>query len=113
MTLFDPGLQPERTELAWRRTSLALALGSLLSLRMLPVALDSIAWVVPGIVGLVCSGLVWHAARHRYDKVTGAVLADGDRAELPDGRLIAATAGFVLTTGIAGLAVVIGLGAGV
>jgi Domain of unknown function DUF. len=107
MTLFDPGLQPERTELAWRRTSLALALGALVSMRILPDALGSIAWVIPGAAGLVVAALIWYAGRHRYDRVNDAVLADGDRAALPDGRLIAATAVFVCAGALAALAVVI------
>jgi len=89
VTLYDPGLQPERTELAWRRTALALAVGSLVSMRVLPVMLDSLVWIVPGIVGLVASALLWIAARARYRAVYRAIHPIENPALLPDARLIA------------------------
>lgn len=70
---FDPGLQPERTELAWRRTALAIAIGSLVSLRIFPLMLPSAfaAWgFVPGAVGLVAACALWSAARRRQLRMT-------------------------------------------
>jgi uncharacterized membrane protein YidH (DUF202 family) len=82
--LFDPGLQPERTELAWRRTTLALAVGALVALRLLPPALGS--WsIIVGLAGLVLAVLIWvlayrrahhtnHALRHNYGQLPGGGL---------------------------------------
>ena len=66
--LYDPGLQPERTELAWRRTALAIAVGSLLSLRVFPLVLPTGAegWgLLPGVLGVGTAALLWIAARRR------------------------------------------------
>lgn len=111
MRLFDAGLQPERTELAWRRTALALAAGSLISLRLLPAVFGGIAWITPGIVGVLASGVIWLAVRRRFARVNAVLLEHVD-APLPDGRLLLAAAVFVLAGGIAGLAlaVVVALG---
>jgi putative membrane protein len=99
----DPGLQPERTELAWRRTALALAIGCLISIRLLPEALGDVIWALPGFLGLLASGGLWIAAQRRYRQMEGALGASTPM--LPDGRT-----GFALAA-IAFLAAVLGLGA--
>lgn len=69
----DPGLQPERTELSWRRTLLALAVASLVAVRVLSDALG--AWaVVVGAGGLAAAAVLWAVARRRH-RVASAVFA--------------------------------------
>ena len=102
-TLFDPGLQPERTELAWRRTALALAVGSLVAVRLVPVALGDPWWAFAGFAGLLLAATIWIGARRRARAVQRA-LRDGDRAPLPGGAPLLL---FALATGAAGL---LGLG---
>lgn len=107
---FDPGLQAERTELAWRRTTLSLAIGSIVAMRILPAILDHPLWVIPGVLGLVAAGIIWAASRHRYTRVSGATLEHGERAVLPDGRLpllVASTAFGVGLFGVVVLAIVV------
>ncbi|MGW9156773.1 DUF202 domain-containing protein [Microbacterium sp. NPDC055665] len=73
---FDPGLQPERTELAWRRTALAIAIGSVVSLRIFPLLLpsDAAAWgFAPGVIGIGAACAFWVAARRRQLQTTGAL----------------------------------------
>ena len=101
---FDPGLQPERTELAWRRTALATAVGSLVAMRLLPAALGDPLWVVPGVVGLVVSGAIWVRARARYLS-SAPLLESGRLDDLPDGRLLFALALVVVGIGVLGLVV--------
>jgi Domain of unknown function (DUF202) len=62
--LFDPGMQPERTDLAWRRSTLSVIVGALIALRLLPPTLGT-GGVVVGLGGLLVAVLLWPLARPR------------------------------------------------
>jgi lysylphosphatidylglycerol synthetase-like protein (DUF2156 family) len=82
--LFDPGLQPERTALAWRRTALTLAVGAVVSFRLLPPVLG--LWsVAVGVAGLLLSTATWILAGRRARRVQGALLRSS--GPLPGGGL--------------------------
>ena len=86
----DRGLQPERTALAWRRTVLALAVGALVSVRLLPSVLGD--WTVAtGLAGVVAAAGLWVAARRR-SAATDAAFRDPAVAAMPGGALLAAAA---------------------
>lgn len=92
----DPGVQPERTELSWRRTLLALAVGSLVSVRVLADVLGDWA-VVTGLGGLAAAAVLWAVARRRH-RAVGAVFAGRAPASaMPGGALLLAVA---LTTAV-------------
>lgn len=63
--LFDPGLQPERTALAWRRTCLAFLVLSAASFRVLPERLGAGGYVGSS-VAVVLSSLLLCAVHARY-----------------------------------------------
>lgn len=93
--LFDPGLQPERTRLAWQRTLLSIAVGCVVSMRTLPSIWGPGAFVV-GAVGVLGLAVVGWTVRRRIGKVDDAL---GAGEPLPDG------APFMLVTVlVAGLA---------
>lgn len=108
---FDPGLQIERTELAWRRTALSIAIGSLLSLRVLPLALpaDVTVWgLIPGAIGLLGACVLWLAAHRRQVRVNAAMhhASEGAaRGDLPGGGLPFALAALTVGLGVFALAV--------
>lgn len=104
MTVFDPGLQPERTELAWRRTALALGGASLIAVRLLPAVLGSPWWALIGLAGLLASGVLWGGARRRYRRIDAALAG---RGSLPGGALLAMLAVCVFAAGLAGFVVVL------
>lgn len=88
----DPGLQEERTELAWRRTLLAIAAGALLAVRVLSDALGVAALVV-GAAGLVVTATLWIAVgRRRAPGAPPRGLRAAPVAARSDGRLLAVTA---------------------
>ena len=82
--LFDPGLQPERTALAWRRTALTLAVGAVVSFRLLPPVLG--LWSIGvGLSGLVLTATTWVLAGRRARRIHHALLTSS--GPLPGGGL--------------------------
>lgn len=112
MALYDVGLQPERTELAWRRTALAIAVGSLVSMRILPVMLDSALWIIAGVIGLIVAALLWVAARARYRAAYRALEPVEDASRLPDARLLLASVLFSVAVGAVALFAVVSAATG-
>lgn len=97
MTVPDPGLQPERTALAWRRTTLSLLLCSVAGTRVLAPALGRWALAV-GLVGVAATATLVVLTRGRHDRER----RDDGRTP-PDGLALALTTGLVLCGGVAAL----------
>ena len=93
--LFDPGLQPERTELAWRRTTLAVAVGALVALRLLPPVLGPSAIGI-GLLGLTLTAILWVLA-HRRARHTQLALTR-HATSMPGGGLLLLLAALATTT---------------
>jgi putative membrane protein len=108
--LFDPGLQPERTGLAWRRTALALLIGSLAAGHTLAALFGGWA-ALPGLAGAAIAGLVLLAAHRRYRSSHLKLAAEGDRSPIAGGRMIAAMTLIGLVAAVVAGAVVIALSA--
>ena len=102
--LFDVGLQPERTELAWRRTALAIATGALVSMRLLPAAFEGAVWVLPGLTGVAFSIWLWLGARARYRRFTAAAW-EGEVSRGPGAVQLCALSTFGVACGLLSLVV--------
>lgn len=102
MSVYDPGLQPERTRLAWQRTCLSLGLGALVYARVAAATVGPWAWVLAG-AGLTVALVVGALSRRRYrythrSLVAGIVkLADG---VLPAILALAVCAGGAIMVGL-------------
>lgn len=90
--MFDRGLQPERTELAWRRTALSVGVGSVVALRILPTLLGDVRWVVPGALRILFAGWLRITARARARRATDALVRRATETALPGGRTLPALA---------------------
>lgn len=98
---FDPGLQPERTALAWRRTALTALAGALLTMRILPTQLG--AWATAAAALLAALAAVILTATHRRYRRQHQTLTDSstDRPDpLPGGALPCAAAALAALLGI-------------
>jgi hypothetical protein len=104
--LFDPGLQPERTELSWRRTVLAYGVGSLIAMRVLPAAFGSAWWALLGAAGFLAAAALWVIARRRARRTTGVLLERRD-GPLPGAGPLAFVVGLAMATAVVALAVVL------
>jgi uncharacterized membrane protein YidH (DUF202 family) len=104
MSPFDPGLQPERTALAWRRAALSLAIGSLAAGRVLEAVVDG-AWLVAAIGTALGFGLLL-TARRRTALIDRALRADRDLRSGPGAGLLAVTTVVAALVGVVGLIVV-------
>ncbi|WP_432482467.1 DUF202 domain-containing protein [Kineococcus esterisolvens] len=111
--VFDAGLQPERTALAWRRTALSLVVAGLGAARLLLPHLG----VGAVVLGLAAAGTgvgVHVLASRRVRRATARLLAAGDLDHpAAAGHLIAATAAACTLLGLGGLVLVVLHGAGV
>jgi len=103
---FDPGLQPERTALAWRRTGLAVAVGGVVGARVLAPALGAGA-VVVAVLGLALAALLLLGSTRRVRRTQNALLQDGHLASGPGGRLVATVCIACTVVGVAALAAVV------
>ncbi len=94
---FDPGLQPERSALAWQRTALAIAVGSLIFGRILSTSLGLWA-LLPMVAGLSMSAVLGVQSHRRYSH-HHRTLTSGN-GTLADGRLNAILALFAVAAGL-------------
>ncbi len=101
---FDPGLQPERSALAWQRTALSIAVGSLIFGRILSTSLGLWA-LIPMLAGLAMSAVLGMQSYRRYAH-HHRTLTSGNGA-IADGRLNAVMTVFALAAGIFSVAVVL------
>jgi uncharacterized membrane protein YidH (DUF202 family) len=99
----DPGLQPERTSLAWRRTAMSVLVGSLALAKMLANDLP-VAGVVLAAVGLIWTVDLALTARRRYPEGISALTSVADRGPGVD---VARTAAVGALVGVVMLSLVV------
>jgi uncharacterized membrane protein YidH (DUF202 family) len=101
MTLapWDPGLQNERTGLAWQRTMLAGLTCSVLVARLL-ASVSVLLSVIIGLLALLCTAGLGYVAIRRFRLNNAAVHRE---EALGDGKVNALTCLLVVLTAIGGL----------
>lgn len=101
--VFDDGLQPERTALAWRRTGLSLTGAALVAVRIVPDVLGIWA-IVPSGFGLAGALAVLVLAHLRYRAVHTALTSNAsERTPMPSGWLPLLVTVLVMTGAVGAL----------
>lgn len=104
---FDPGLQVERTALAWTRTALSLALAGAVVTRMTVDRLGAIALLL-GLATMIAAVAIGLLAGARFRRSAASLHERG--AATTDGRMLVWAALSVICVGVAsGLFVVWGM----
>ena len=96
MSQLDPGLQPERTALAWERTLLAVAGGSLVYARVAAQTIGGWSWLLAA-AGIAVAGGLWWRVRRRYTYAHRAL--PRGTSPMPDALLPALLAGALAVAG--------------
>jgi uncharacterized membrane protein YidH (DUF202 family) len=99
-TPFDLGVQPERTGLAWRRTTITLAATALITLRLRPTVLGPWGLGV-GLLVLLAACVLWVLGERRFRRVRRVLRTSSGL--LPDSRLLLAIAVIVAAAAAFGL----------
>jgi uncharacterized membrane protein YidH (DUF202 family) len=99
----DPGLQSERTYLAWQRTGLAFAAAGALLVHA-AVRTHFLLAYLPGVFGLAVAAFILLRALLRYRSIEAAARGSRDAASP---RLAAALAAAAALLGVTGLIVVL------
>jgi uncharacterized membrane protein YidH (DUF202 family) len=99
LTPWDPGLQNERTGLAWQRTMLAGLTCSMLVARLL-ASVSLMLSVIIGLLALLCTATLGYVAIRRFRSNNIAVHRDD---ALGDGKVNALTSLLVVLTALGGL----------
>ncbi|MDI2036438.1 DUF202 domain-containing protein [Paenarthrobacter nitroguajacolicus] len=107
--LFDQGLQPERTGLAWQRTCLTFLAGSLAAMKILPPIFGPWSLLL-GAVGFLEATLLLFVVRRRYLRQHHTLTTPGEQPpRAADGRLPAALGASTVAAGIISLTLVLSI----
>ncbi len=101
-----PGVQAERTALAWRRTGLSLAVGSLAAGRVLQPVTGPWVWLF-AVAGAVAAIGLTRAGESRAARWSAVLTAEPHPVPGPGGRTLALCAVGALALGVAGAVVVL------
>lgn len=105
---YDPGLQPERTLLAWRRTCLALAIVSAGVARYAGDTVGLVGSAAVGAGGVLGAGWAYVRATRRYRHVHARLIREDTLAG--DGLGFAVMTVSLLLVGLAAGSYVVGVG---
>jgi putative membrane protein len=109
--LFDPGLQPERTALAWRRTALAILASSLVAARILAELFGPWAALL-GLLGVALAAWLLASVHGRYRRHHESLTGSAEPGRVAGGMLIFATSAFVFAAGAVTIVIVLVLALG-